>query len=238
MSGPFASDFSGPSFSEKDRAVAIGTMMGEAWQEGFDGLAAVADVIANRVEDKAFAHYGSNITGQAYRASEFSTWSPKEKSAYATATRAAFAPEKLSPAERKAYAQAQKAFDAVFVEGTKRGISNGATFYHNPEVTAKLGTNAFHNRLDRNYGGMDIGNHRFTGPNFGKPEVYSAPYSAAGYFNNTPAEVNAAERNMQAQRGCVPRSIGFRASRLGWLIHTGIDISGPSWGRFLWWGSA
>jgi hypothetical protein len=101
---------------------------------------------------------------------EFSTWSKGEKNAYQNAlagfagalnpTRAAA----FSPAIQSRIEQAKQAVEDVFSNGRARGIAQGATFYDNNEVTAQKGTGGFHDSLDRKYGSVQIGDHRFTGP--------------------------------------------------------------------------
>lgn len=161
-------------FTDRDYSALVGTLVGEAAVKGgIQDYQAIADVVANRVADPAFSkQYGPSIAAQTMNAKEFSAWSANEKNANYNA-RAGFAASlnpkvasSLPAAVQERISLAQQAVDDVFNTGKARGITQGATFYDNPEVTAKLGTGGFHNRLDSKYGSVVIGDHRFTGPTF------------------------------------------------------------------------
>ncbi len=189
-----ANPLSSRGWSDHDYAVAIGTLVGEATvKDGLEGFAAVADVIANRMNDiksqDRFANkFGSSFASQALAKNargqyEFSTWSPRVGDAYTNAVSAknaarnasrsgflaAIAPEKaiqVSPALAQSVSLAQQALDGVFNTGQLRGVAQGATYYDNPKVTAANKTGTFHDTLEDRFGSTMIGAHRFTGPTF------------------------------------------------------------------------
>lgn len=192
-----ANPLSDRGWSDRDYAAAVGTLAGEvAARGGLVDYQAVADVIANRVEAGV---YGKSVAQVTMNPREFSTWSPKEKAAYANAKAgfaAALNPSRaasLSPAIRDRVEKAQQAINDVMVTGKARGITQGATAYHNPEVTAKLGTGGWHNMLEDKYGAVTIGAHTFTGKGFRPDDTFDpityngqlgAPPSADPYFGD------------------------------------------------------
>lgn len=182
--------------SDRDYAAAVGTLVGEvAANGGLVDFQAIADVIANRIEDSRYVgQYGPTIAGQVLNPKEFSTWSPREKNAYQGAM-AGFAatlnPSRaasLSPAIRDRVEKAQQAINDVMVTGVARGITQGATAYHNPDVTAKLGTDAWHNKLENQYGAVQIGAHSFTGHGF-RPDDTFDPVTYNGQLGVPPSAV-------------------------------------------------
>lgn len=177
-------------WSDRDYAAAIGTLAGEVAAQGnLTDYHAIADVIANRLEAGV---YGKNVAGITMNPREFSTWSPKERHAFANA-RAGFAaalnPNVASQMPKSIQSRvelAQKALNDVMVTGVARGITQGATAYHNPEVTAKLGTGAWHNKLENQYGSVTIGQHSFTGPGF-RPDQPFDPITYNGMLDAPPS---------------------------------------------------
>lgn len=160
--------------TDRDYAAMVGTLVGEAAVKGtLQDYQAIADVIANRLNDKNFvSQYGKSIAAQTMNPKEFSTWSPKEVNAYQNAKAGFMASlnpavaNQMPAAMRERVNLAQQAVNDVMVSGKARGVAQGATFYDNPAVTAKLGTGGFHNRLEDQYGSTMIGAHRFSGPDF------------------------------------------------------------------------
>jgi hypothetical protein len=191
-----ANPLSSRGVSDRDYAAAVGTLMGEAAVRGnLQDYQAIADVIANR---QASGQFGKSIAGITMNPREFSTWSPREKNAYRSAVQgftAALNPariDKMPKAAQERFSLATQALDDVFNTGKARGIAQGATFYDNPTVTAKLGTGGFHNGLEDQYGSIQIGAHRFSGPGLTDlpfdPVTYNgqlaAPPSADPFFGD------------------------------------------------------
>jgi hypothetical protein len=185
-----ANPLSDRGWSDHDYAAAIGTLVGEAAVKGtLQDYQAIADVIANRQHAGV---YGKTVAGITMSPREFSTWSPTEESAFANARAgfaAALSPTRaasLSPALRDRVELAKKAVEDVNVTGIARGLTQGATAYHNPDVTAKLGTGAWHNKLEGKFGGLTIGDHRFTGQGFRAGQAFD-PVTYNGQLAAPPA---------------------------------------------------
>lgn len=178
-------------WSDRDYAALVGTMVGEAAVNGtIQDYQAIADVIANRAADPAYGFKG--VASLTMNPREFSAWSPKEKNAFQNA-KAGFAAalddsvtSRFSEATRQRIDLAKQAANDVFVNGTARGLVQGATAYHNPAVTAQLGTGGWHNKLEGKYGGVQIGAHSFTGPDF-RPDQPFDPITYNGQLAAPPA---------------------------------------------------
>jgi hypothetical protein len=194
-----ANPLSDRGWSDRDYAAAIGTLAGEAATKGsLRDYQAIADVIANRLDDRNFAsQYGRNVASQALNPKEFSTWDKAQKEAYrnaVTSFNAALNPKleaKLPAALQERVSLAKQAVEDVFSTGKARGIAMGSTFYDNPKVTTALGTGGFHNGLENQYGSVTIGDHRFTGPGF-NPDMEFDPVSLHGQLQDVglPAELS------------------------------------------------
>lgn len=152
--------------SDLDRAAMAATALGEARDQGFEGMAAVADVIMNRAESDRNFLGGKNPTpasiAMAGRGSQYNNWMPGNAN-YGLSLRAAFKPETLTPAERKTLTEAYRAVDAV-VSGPYRGITQGATYYSNPRHISEA--RAREHAKEGLYNGKVIGDHVFYGREF------------------------------------------------------------------------
>lgn len=208
--------------SDRDYAATVGTAMGEAMREGVQGMAAVMDVMANRLQsDDTYGDPNEpGLAGVAYAArpsgtgKEFDTWNASvAPNAYKTAVAAARAVSDpkfratLSKDFQSKLEQAEKAAFGVLGTGDLRGVARGATFYGNRSLMS-ASRNKEHDALAGGRGMMKIGNHTFYGPDFSWDNKYD-PQGAYGrleknwnYFQggDTPGEELAAERQQKAFR--------------------------------------
>lgn len=141
-----------------DRDVLIKTMLGEAAGEGATGLAAVAHVILNRLQD---GKYGGTIRAVALAPKQFSTWNSGA---------GGNEPDRWEP-DNPAYKQAAAIADAV-LSGRHVDPTNGATHYFSPKgmvALAKGGTQShlvpswWPAKLKESNGEVIIGGHKFAG---------------------------------------------------------------------------
>lgn len=156
--------------SDRDYAAAIGTAMGEAYGEGIAGMAAVMDVIANRMENpRAYGARTASIHDVAYAPRQFDANRPQFSAAYAIAEAARTAAldpayaASLPRAFQQNLAQAQTAALGVFGLGTLRGITRGADMYGNHAAMSAERIAEHMSRVPN--GAVQIGNHTFVGPN-------------------------------------------------------------------------
>jgi spore germination cell wall hydrolase CwlJ-like protein len=145
--------------SAKDRDVGIRTMLGEAGNEGAEGLAAVAHVLKNRTTD---SRYPKSVAEVSLQPQQFSTWN-----AGAGGNAIPYNAKPGSPA----YERAGEVFDAVMA-GKHVDQTGGATHYYSPAGMQKLvndgdQTNTVPRWLDeetkRGGGRIKIGGHIFVG---------------------------------------------------------------------------
>lgn len=156
--------------SDQDYAAAIGTAMGEAYREGIAGMAAVMDVIANRMENpRAYGARSASIHDVAHAPRQFDANRQQFAGAYDIAVRGATAaldPEFAAQQSRtfqQNFAQAQTAALGVFGLGTMRGITRGADMYGNHAAMSAARIAEHMGRAPN--GAVQIGNHTFVGPN-------------------------------------------------------------------------
>lgn len=145
--------------SAKDRDIGIRTMLGEAANEGAEGLAAVAHVLKNRTTD---GRWPSTIEGVSLQPKQFSAWN--EGAGGNSLPRSA---KPGSPI----YERAGEVFDAVMA-GKHVDPTGGATHYYSPAGMQKLvadgdQSNVVPKWLDdetaRSGGRIKIGGHIFVG---------------------------------------------------------------------------
>jgi hypothetical protein len=190
----------GLGWSTPDFRNTIGTIVGEvaAKSKNIIDYQAIADVIANRMADRQFtSQYGRSATAQTRAKSQFSTWNPGKQTAAARRNAVGGFLMALNPEyERKLPNLAERtklarqAVEDVFSTGLGRGVAKGATFYHQPETTAKNRTDGEHNRLGSRYGETVINDHTFTGPrHYGENTPYNSDYMTPSYVGEgyTPA---------------------------------------------------
>jgi len=104
-----------PAEREHQIDVVARTMMGEAGNQGYGGMLAVGNVIANRAAAN-FGDYGSDFASQATAPSQFSAWNATDNGGNAQVN-------------HRPSADAIKAATAV-VDGTAPDITGGATHYN------------------------------------------------------------------------------------------------------------
>ncbi|MFO1149073.1 MAG: cell wall hydrolase [Alsobacter sp.] len=226
-----ANPLSAYGISDRDYGAAIGTMVGEAGREGVKGMAAVADVLANRVANQKYAGYGDSVADQAKAGggSQFNAWNssnPRTIGAYLQAARAEAAATNpaamaaLPAAERKQLEQAAEAAFGVWGSGELRGVTKGATRYANKDVTDQWGTSAAQDKLEGQYGRLQIGNHTFTGPGFDP----TAPFDlSSGIAKNWTAYQGSF--NSPVERAAMANSM----NRLRDTFREGMDFGAPVW---------
>lgn len=104
-----------------ERDLAVRTLIGEAGNQGDEGLAAVANVIKNRVNDD---RYGNTVADVILAPKQFSVWNNGDKAGnYARAI----------PETHPIYQKAAQIFDGV-LSGEVPDITNGATHYANTKT--------------------------------------------------------------------------------------------------------
>jgi hypothetical protein len=187
----------------------------------------IMDVGVNRKED---GRWGKNLADVFMSPSQFNAWMTTDKHAYPQAM-AAFAAA-LNPSRaairdpvlaQKVELAKQAAID-VGLKGTHRGITKGATYYDNPAVTALWGTDKTHRAMERDFGALDIGNHRFSGPEFDRNATFDPLTANGNIFGNIGMPMAA------DFRGAYPdQSMGsFYGSQPDWGLQ---DLQGapPDW---------
>jgi hypothetical protein len=124
-------------------------------------------------------------------------------------------------AQKVEYAK-QAAID-VIGKATHRGITQGATYYNNPNVAHQ----GFHNGLARDYGSLNIGEHRFTGPEFNQFGTFDPLTANGNIFGNVGMPMTA------DFTGAYPdRSMGsFYGAQPSWGVTDmpGMDPNPPSY---------
>jgi hypothetical protein len=163
-------------YSQRDRDLAIRTMLGEAADQGDTGLAAVASVIQNRLKS---GNYGDSASQIVLAPGQFEPWHTRAKSLAA-----------ISP-QSAAYQRAGQLFDQV-ASGTIKDPTNGATHFLQPDIVrARTGGTL----PDWAQGpGQRIGAHVFYKPD--EPTDYLNVFKRAG--ETAPAESPAASTNATA----------------------------------------
>lgn len=136
-------------YSPYDLDIAARTMLGEARSQGLQGLAAVANVLANRsVDDRFSSQFGRSIASQALAPTQFSAWNIGDPNrAYMQGLSA------RDPAYQQAMAMARDIFEGRVADNTR-----GATNYRNPT----LAPNSSYHRGFEDVSYLDIGDHRFS----------------------------------------------------------------------------
>jgi hypothetical protein len=180
-------------YSEADIDAVVRTMLGEAANQGDDGLAAVANVLVNRYER---GNYGGSLYDVAHAPKQFSAWNNKSIGGNNLVN---------TPADSKAYQKARAIAEQV-LNGQRDDITGGAVNYFAPAgMTGKLGTK----KGEPDWAGKmsyttSIGGHKF----------YSDD-SAAGAAERMSKGSNVSTYQQQlAQRGFDPGAIdGVRGPR-------------------------
>lgn len=123
------------------------TIYGEARGEGRDGMAAVANVVMNRVRSSV-VWWGNDVIGVCKAPWQFSTWNENDPNRSII--------EAMQPGDNDVFDDAFKIADAA-IAGTLPDITGGATHYHtkaiNPTwadaslVSADIGAHLFYRGL-------------------------------------------------------------------------------------------
>lgn len=188
--------------SARDRDVGIRTMLGEAANEGADGMAAVAHVLRNRATD---GRWPDSIAGVALQPKQFSTFN---------AGAGGNGGGSQYPIGSPIYDRAGQVFDAV-MSGKHVDPTGGATHYYSPAGMQKLvddgdQSNVIPKWLDdetaRGGGRIQIGGHVFVGKSSGtaaRASVDPAPQvTATTLASGTTGDLNAVPaQNGQAVTG-------------------------------------
>ncbi|HTH11974.1 MAG TPA: cell wall hydrolase, partial [Acidovorax sp.] len=152
--------------TDQQRDTLVRTILGEARGEGVDGMAAVAHVIANRA---ASGQYPSDPARVARQPFQFSTWNTGEGGNN---------PQQFRKGSRE-YQTAAQVIDQVF-GGQSRDPTNGALFYHTPQVNPNW------SRDVNQFGTTRIGNHIFYNGNPVPPR--DIPNAVASRLDVTPPQ--------------------------------------------------
>jgi spore germination cell wall hydrolase CwlJ-like protein len=145
--------------SARDRDIGIRTILGEAANQGDDGMAAVAHVLRNRATD---GRWPSSIAGVSLQPKQFSAWN--------TGAGGNAIPNSVKPGDPM-YEKAGAVFDAV-MSGKHVDPTGGATHYYSPAGMSKLvadgdQTNSLPPWLsaetEKSGGQIKIGGHIFVG---------------------------------------------------------------------------
>jgi spore germination cell wall hydrolase CwlJ-like protein len=175
--------------SARDRDIGIRTLLGEAANEGDEGMAAVAHVLRNRATD---GRWPSSIEGVALQPKQFSAWN--------AGAGGNSIPTSVKPGDPM-YEKAGAVFDAV-MSGKHVDPTGGATHYYSPAGMSKLvadgdQSNLIPKWLDtetaKSGGQIKIGGHIFVGKAndaAARPSV-SPQVTATSLAAGTPGDVNA-----------------------------------------------
>lgn len=128
------------SLSEYQRDILARTILGEARGEGPQGMAAVAQVILNRANSGKFPNDPAKV---ALQDKQFSVWNSGEGGGKTQYNKGS-----------DEYQNALRIIDSV-ASGQVPDITNGALYYHTPDVSPKWSTGV------NQYGTNQIGNHIF-----------------------------------------------------------------------------
>jgi spore germination cell wall hydrolase CwlJ-like protein len=177
--------------SARDRDVGIRTILGEAANQGDDGMAAVAHVLRNRATD---GRWPSSIAGVSLQPKQFSAWN-----AGAGGNNIPYSAKPGDPL----YEKAGEVFDAV-MSGKHVDPTGGATHYYSPAGMSKLvadgdQTNTIPKWLasetEKSGGQIKIGGHIFVGkanPAAERAGVEPAPQvTATTIASGTTGDLNA-----------------------------------------------
>lgn len=138
--------------SAEDRDVGIRTILGEAANQGTDGMAAVAHVLRNRALDRN-GKFSNSIAGVAKEPKQFSVWNDGKVAA-----------ADIQPGS-PLYERAGKIYDAV-MSGRTVDPTGGATHYYSPEGMRLMGKEKpdwFDSEAAKAGGAIKIGGHVFAG---------------------------------------------------------------------------
>ncbi|WNV09951.1 cell wall hydrolase [Tardiphaga sp. 709] len=147
-----------------DRKAMIATILGEAGNQGPQGMNAVGSVIRNRAVNGGFG--GDTPTGVVTAKNQFEPWN----------TEAGRSKMSAAAADPKQAAAAEQAIAMAYGEGGQAPVdpTNGAMNFIAPKAQVALGRDM---PKWAQGPGQDIGDHRFFG---GKPQDPQAPYQVAG----------------------------------------------------------
>lgn len=138
--------------SAEERDIGIRTMLGEAGNQGGDGLAAVAHVMRNRATDKN-GRFPNSIAGVAKEPKQFSVWND-----------GAIPVSSMTP-DNPMYQKAGAIYDAV-MSGRTVDLTGGATHYYSPEGMKAQGKEKpdwYDAEAAKAGGSIKIGGHVFAG---------------------------------------------------------------------------
>ncbi|WP_052832936.1 cell wall hydrolase [Bradyrhizobium sp. LTSP885] len=192
--------------SATDRDIGIRTMLGEAANEGADGLAAVAHVLRNRATD---GRWPSSIAGVSRQPKQFSAWNDGPGGNDLVRTYGPGYP---------VYERAGEVFDAV-MSGKHVDPTGGATHYYSPAGMSKLvadgdQTNTtptwLKSETERSGGQIKIGGHIFVGKANAATErgsVVAPQVTATSLAAGTPGDINA----VPSQEGVAVTGVAQRA---------------------------
>jgi hypothetical protein len=187
--GPKVEGYGATAPDRRDHA--IGTMVGDGYNDNRQGYGAVLDAIENRIEavgrfngrgENGF--YGRTKNGETLDsdqtlesivtartkgttgAAQFSNWSKANKEAYGITQRAA-AGTPRGPVEQGWYDQALSVYDDYYDPqlGTFRGVAQGGTYYQNKAALSKAQAGP-QVAMQREFGALPVGvsGHVVTGP--------------------------------------------------------------------------
>lgn len=147
-----------------DRKAMIATILGEAGNQGAQGMNAVGSVIRNRAVNGGFG--GDTPTGVVTAKNQFEPWNTESGRSKMSA----------AAADPKQAAAAEQAIAMAYGEGGQAPVdpTNGAMNFIAPKAQVALGRDM---PKWAQGPGQDIGDHRFFG---GKPQDPQAPYQVAG----------------------------------------------------------
>jgi hypothetical protein len=159
VSNPLAS----AGYSNRDYAAAVAALASEALNQGYAGMAAVADVAKNRLDAARFsgANYGQKTKDPSLADMLNGQFDGMSTKIGREAARAALTGKSIPGVP----ADVRKTIDAALVDtlvtGKMAGITQGATDYATAKAFASSG---YHSSLGNQYGALTIGDHVFTGP--------------------------------------------------------------------------
>ena len=138
--------------SDADRDAGIRTILGEAANQGTDGMAAVAHVLRNRALDKN-GRFPNSIAGVAKEPKQFSVWNDGKVPA-----------ANMGP-DHPMYQKAAQIYDAV-MSGRTVDLTGGATHFYSPagmKLEGKEKPDWFDAEASKAGGSIKIGGHIFAG---------------------------------------------------------------------------